>query len=167
MVTESSPSRRRTLVFAAGAAVLTLALTSCGGGSAAPDSAASGSAAAGAGGAAGVESLLDAQRLTVLDQPITYPRKSPAQVTSSIAQLEPGQETGWHKYKVPVYAYVLEGTLTVEYDAGVVKEYPAGTALMQAQDIWQNGTNKADVPVRVLTVFMGAKGAKNSVERSP
>jgi quercetin dioxygenase-like cupin family protein len=66
-----------------------------------------------------------------------------------------------------MYAYILEGTLTVEYDAGVTKEYPAGTALMEAQGVFHNGTNKGDSTVRVLVVNMGAKGVKNSVERAP
>ena len=111
--------------------------------------------------------LLDKQQVTILDQPITYPKKKPAQISSSIVSLEPGQETGFHKHGAPMYAYILEGTLTVEYDAGVTKEYAAGTALMEAQGVFHNGTNKGDTTVRVLVVNMGAKGVKNSVERAP
>lgn len=103
----------------------------------------------------------------MLGQPIAYPKKTPARITSSIVTLEPGQETGWHKHQTPMYAYVLDGTITVEYDAGVVKEYPAGTALMEAQGVWQNGTNKGDSPVHILVVNMGAKGVKNTVNRTP
>lgn len=117
--------------------------------------------------AAGADSdvLLDAQSATVLDQQIAYPKKRPAQVSSSIVELQPGQETGWHKHKVPMYVYVLEGTVTVEYDAGVTKEYPAGTAVLEAVDVWHNGTNKGTDPVRMLVVNMGAKGLRNTVER--
>jgi quercetin dioxygenase-like cupin family protein len=162
-VTTSTPGRWLSIV-GAGLVGLTL-LTACGGGS--TDASGSPSAAASSTAGAKQQSLLDAQQLTVLDQPIKYPVKKPAQVSSSIVQLEPGQETGWHRHKVPMYAYVLEGTITVEYDAGVVKEYPAGTALMEAQGVWHNGTNKGDVPVRILEVNIGAKGVKNTVERSP
>lgn len=169
MVTESSPARRRAAGILASAAAIALVLTACGGGDAEPQGSTSATAGASAAAAAaeGREVLLDAQQLTVLDQPIAYPKKKPAQVTSTIVTLEPGQETGWHKHKVPLYAYVLEGTVTVEYDAGVVKEYAAGTALMEAQDVWHNGTNKGDDAVRILTVYMGAEGARNSVERAP
>jgi quercetin dioxygenase-like cupin family protein len=142
-----------------------LLLAACGGGSDEP--AAAGSAAPPASAAAGGDVLLDAQRLTVLDQPLAYPAKQPAQVSSVVVQLEPGQETGWHKHKVPVYVYVLDGTLTTEYDAGVTKEFAAGTAYLEAEDVWLNSTNKADETVRLLTVYMGAKGAKNLVERAP
>jgi quercetin dioxygenase-like cupin family protein len=162
-VTTSTPGRWPS-VAAAGVAALAL-LTGCGGGSS--DAAGSSSAAPSAAASANRQSLLTKQELTVLDQPLAYPTKKPAQVSSEIVQLEPGQETGWQKHKAPMFAYVLEGTMTVEYDAGVVKEFPAGTAFMDAQNVWHNGTNKGDTPVRVLVVSMGAKGVKNTVDRTP
>ena len=109
--------------------------------------------------------LLDAQRLTILDQPLRYPTKGKAQVSSSILALEPGQETGWIKNPVPTYVYVLEGAVTVEYDGGVVKEFQAGSALIEAVGVWHNGTNTGAETVRMLVVSMGAKGVKNVVER--
>ena len=154
--------RRIGIVVAAGVAAVLL--VGCGGGS---DVSTTNSAASGSAGSAGSQVLLDKQQVTILDQPITYPKKKPAQISSSIVMLEPGQETGWHKHGTPMYAYILEGTLTVEYDAGVTKEYPAGTALIEAQGVFHNGTNKGDSQVRVLVVNMGAKGVKNSVERAP
>ena len=159
----------RSAIVAGVAAVLLAATTlaACGGSSDGTSAtpAATGGSAVGAEVGAGAETLLEAQALTVLDQPIAYPKKKAAQVSSSIVQLEPGQETGWHKHNVPLYAYVLEGAVTVEYDAGVVKVYPAGTALMEAQGVWHNGTNQGDTVVRILTVYLGAKGVKNTVER--
>ena len=145
-----------------------LVLTACGGDEPTPTT--SGSAAAASPSAAAVEGrevLLDAQELTTLDQPIAYPKKGAAEVTSYLLTVEPGQETGWHKHRVPLYVHVLEGTVTVEYDAGVVKEYPAGSTYMEAQGVWHNGTNKGDDAARFLTVYFGAKGAKNTVERTP
>ena len=109
--------------------------------------------------------LLDGQRLTVLDQPLRYPTKGKAQVSSSIIVIEPGQETGWTKNPTPMYVYVLEGALTVEYEGGQVKEYRAGTALLEAIGTWHNSTNAGTEPARILVVSMGAKGVKNTVER--
>lgn len=147
--------------MALGTAGLVL-VAGCSGGPDATDSSASSGPSS-----AGQEVLLDAQRITVLDQQIVYPKKVPAQVTSSIIELQPGQETGWHRHNVPMYAYVMDGTITVEYDAGVTNVYPAGTALMEAQGVFHNGTNKGEGPVRILVVYFGAKGAKNTVERAP
>ena len=150
------------------AVAFALLLTGCGGGSDEPDPAAStaASSAAEQAGLAGREVLLEGQQLTVLDQPVTYPKKQPAQVSSYVVTLEPGQETGWHKHKTPLFVYVLEGTLTVEYDAGVTKEFAAGTAYLEADDVWHNVTNMGSDTVRTLDVSMGAKGAKDTVQRA-
>ena len=166
MVTKSSSSRLRITGLLASGIAAALLLAACSGGSEEPAAVVSGSASAVAV-AEGREVLLEAQQLTTLDQPIAYPKKTPAEVSSYITTLEPGQETGWHRHKVPLFVYVLEGSVSVEYDAGVVKEYPAGSAFMEAEDIWHNGTNTGDDAVRILTVYMGAKGAKNTVERAP
>jgi quercetin dioxygenase-like cupin family protein len=161
-VTSEVCRTRRSLAIAGLVAALAMVAAGCGGSS---SDAASGSPAA-TSSQAGSSQLLDAQQLTVLDQQIAYPKKKPAQVTSSVTSLEPGQETGWRKNNTPMYSYVLDGTLTVEYDAGVTKEYPAGTAFMQAQGVYFNGMNKGDQPTHILVVSIGAKGVKNSVKRS-
>jgi quercetin dioxygenase-like cupin family protein len=166
MVTESSPSRSRITALLA-VAVLSLLLAAWSGDTQEPAAEAASSTASAPVSAEGREVLLDAQELTTLDQPVKYPKKTPAQVSSVMVTLEPGQETGWHKHRVPLYVYVLEGTLSVEYDAGVMKEYSAGTAYLEAQDVWHNGTNTSDETVRALTVYMGAEGAKNTIERAP
>jgi quercetin dioxygenase-like cupin family protein len=166
MVTKSSSSRLRITGLLISVAAAALVLGACGGGSEEPAAPASGSASAAAA-TEGREVLLEAQELTTLDQPISYPKKTPAQVSSYITTLEPGQETGWHRHRVPLFVYVLEGAVSVEYDAGVIKEYPAGSAFMEAEDVWHNGTNAGDDAVRILTVYMGAEGAKNTVERAP
>ena len=108
--------------------------------------------------------LLDKQSSTVLGQPLTYPTALPAQVSSAIITLLPGQQTGPHRHEVPLYGYVLEGTLTVTYDGGVVKTYPAGTALMEAIGTTHNGQNLGTVTVRILVTFIGAQGVANTVK---
>ena len=158
-------SRPRLLTLAVAAATMSLLLAACGSDEPADTGEATSAASAGAV-VGGEEVLLDQQELTVLDQAIAYPKKKPAQISSTIVTVEPGQETGWHRHRVPMYAYVMEGALSVEYDAGVVKDYPTGTAFMEAEDVWHNGSNKGDDPVRILIVYMGAEGKKNAVERS-
>ncbi|MDE0974940.1 MAG: cupin domain-containing protein [Candidatus Nanopelagicales bacterium] len=113
----------------------------------------------------GTQQLMIDQEITVLDQKLVYPKKGRAQVSSMITTLEPGQETGWQLHRVPVYVYVLSGTYTVEYEAGVTKEFPAGSSTMQAIKANYNGINKGEDAVQLLTVFMGSKGKKNTVSR--
>lgn len=136
-----------------GAVAVALLLTACG----ADDAAAPASAPDGV--------LLDAQRLNALDQQITYPKRKPAEITSVVVTLEPGQETGWVRHRVPVVMHVLEGTLSVEFDAGVTKSFTAGTAFVQAQGVDYNASNTSDQVARVLQVFIGAAGVPNTVER--
>lgn len=166
-MSDASTGRFRAAGALVGALSLALVLSGCGGDEPAAVSSASASAASSAAAVEGREVLLEAQALTTLDQPIAYPRKGAAEVTSYVDTLEPGQETGWHRHRVPVLVHVLEGTMTVEYDAGVIKEYAAGTTYMEAQGVWHNVMNKGDDAVRSLTVYFGAKGAKNTVERTP
>ena len=113
----------------------------------------------------GTQQLMIDQEITVLDQKLVYPKKGRAQVSSMITTLEPGQETGWQLHRVPVYVYVLSGTYTVEYEAGVTKEFPAGSSTMQAIKANYNGINKGEDAVQLLTVFIGSKGKKNTVSR--
>lgn len=152
----------RTFATPVAAALCLVALSACSAG--APSAAPSGSAAAVAS-ASPTAMLMDQQTTTVLEQPLSYPKGKAAQVSSTIVELQPGQETGWHKHNVPMYSYVMDGTLTVEYDAGVTKQFPAGTSFMEAMKVFHNGVNKGSSPVRVLVVFMGAEGLTNTVKR--
>jgi quercetin dioxygenase-like cupin family protein len=113
----------------------------------------------------GTQQLMIDQEITVLDQKLVYPKKGVAQVSSAITTLEPGQETGWQLHPVPVFVYVLSGTYTVEYEAGVTKDFPAGSSIMQAVKTNYNGINKGEDTVQLLTVFMGAQGKRNTVMR--
>ena len=111
------------------------------------------------------ESLLKAAEKTILEQAIAYPSGSTAQVSSTILTVPPGVATGWHFHSAPMYAYILEGTLTVTYDVdGVSQEkvYRAGDALIEAVGTHHNGVNNTDLPVRVLVVNMGAAGVPNT-----
>ena len=104
--------------------------------------------------AAGPVTLLDQQRLTVLDQPMSFPKgkKRVPAVNARIITLEPGQETEQLIFKAPTYVYVMEGTYTVDYAAGIVKEFPAGSAYVEGMNTSLIGQNKSDAPVRVMLV---------------
>jgi len=98
---------------------------------------------------------------TVLEQPIRYP-EGQARITSVLLTLEPGQETGMHIHRVPVFGYMVEGELTVDYGEKGVRVYNAGDAVMEAVDWPHNGVNKTNAPVKILAVFMGAEGVSNT-----
>jgi quercetin dioxygenase-like cupin family protein len=93
---------------------------------------------------------------TILGQPITYPTGTPL-ITSAIITLPPGGQTGWHEHSIPLYAYILEGELTVDYGPEGTRVYRAGEAVMEAIDWAHNGTSTGTVPVRILAVYIGAE----------
>tara|TARA_B100000029_G_C16895456_1_gene712029 strand:+ start:66 stop:482 length:417 start_codon:yes stop_codon:yes gene_type:complete len=114
------------------------------------------------------QKLLQAQRLNVLEQQIIYPTQQPAEVTSVISVLQPGEETGWHKHMVPLHAYVMEGTTTMELEINggtQTRTFSKGDAWVGAADVWHNASNKTDQPVAVFVVFMGANGLENTIRR--
>lgn len=108
--------------------------------------------------------LLDKVPTDVLDQLLSYPSASQAQVSSSIITIPVGVETGLHRHDAPMYAYVLEGELTVTYEDGTVNVYTPGTAMIEAVATAHNGKNNGTVPVKVLVVNMGADGVANTVK---
>ena len=99
---------------------------------------------------------------TIVGEPIRYPT-GPAHVTGSIVTLAPGARTVAHKHGVPMFAYILEGEITVDYGAKGKRTYRAGDALMEAMDVTHFGENTGTQPMRLIAVYMGAKGASDVV----
>jgi quercetin dioxygenase-like cupin family protein len=91
---------------------------------------------------------------TIIGQPITYPAGN-AEVTASIITIPPGGETGWHLHAVPLFGYILEGALTVDYGDKGTHTYSTGEGLLEAINWPHNGMNRGTVPVRLLAVYAG------------
>lgn len=99
---------------------------------------------------------------TIIGQNFEYP-EGPARITSAIVTMQPGQETGWHVHEVPLFAYILQGEITVDYGIMGKITYTTGDSLIEAYKTRHNGTVTGDVPVRILAVFAGADGIPNTV----
>jgi len=108
-----------------------------------------------------VVTLLNTEE-TVIGQPITYPTQGKPKVTSVIVTMQPGEETGWHRHDVPMFGYILEGEVTVDYGAKGTRVYRQGDAVMEAVDWPHSGRNTGGIPARILAVFMGAAGVSNT-----
>jgi quercetin dioxygenase-like cupin family protein len=103
---------------------------------------------------------------TVTGEPIKYPPGT-AHITAVELTFKPGQQTGWHIHPVPLFGYILEGELTVDYGAKGKRTYRKGEALMEAMNEAHNGRNTGRRPLKILVVFMGADGVPNSSPASP
>jgi len=99
---------------------------------------------------------------SILGEPLEYPQGTP-QITMAIVTMQPGQVTGLHEHDVPLMAYILDGEITVDYGAAGSKTYRKGDALVEAFRSPHSGTNTGDDIVRILAVFAGAEGVKNTV----
>jgi quercetin dioxygenase-like cupin family protein len=104
---------------------------------------------------------------TVTGEPIRYPTGAPAQLTALEITLQPGQQTGWHTHPVPLFGYILEGELTVDYGAKGQRTYRKGDGLAEAMNEAHNGRNLGQSPVTILAVFAGMEGLPASVSASP
>jgi quercetin dioxygenase-like cupin family protein len=100
---------------------------------------------------------------TILGESIRYPRTGRAHVTAAIVTLAPGARTITHKHGVPLFAYILDGELTVDYGRHGTRTYRQGQSFMEAMAVDHFGVNNGSQPVRLLAVYMGAKHAKDVI----
>jgi quercetin dioxygenase-like cupin family protein len=114
----------------------------------------------------GVRAILSTGK-TVTDEPIVYPTGAPAKITAVEITLEPGQQTGWHQHPVPLFGYILEGELTVDYGPLGKRTYRKGEGLAEAMNEAHNGRNTGTGPVKILAVFIGAEGVPDTTRASP
>ncbi|MBB5048165.1 quercetin dioxygenase-like cupin family protein [Rhodopseudomonas rhenobacensis] len=97
---------------------------------------------------------------TILGQKIRYPAGDP-HVDAAIVSLAPGQRAILHKHDVPLFAYILEGELTVDYGGYGKRVYRQGDSLVEAMDVAHFSVNTGTTPMRLLGVYIGAVGVKD------
>lgn len=105
--------------------------------------------------------ILDTDK-TFTGQPIRFPQGD-NQLTAVIAEVEPGGQVGRHMHPVPLFVYILEGTLTIEMKGHGTHAFSAGQGLAEVVHMWHNGRNLGDKPVRFLIVFAGQKGTPSII----
>lgn len=106
--------------------------------------------------------VLLATSTTVIGQPIIYPAGQ-AKVTAAVVTMEPGQTTGWHRHDAPLFAYMLQGEITVDYGPDGFRVYHAGDAFVEALGSAHDGRNTGGDLARILAVSIGADGVANTV----
>jgi quercetin dioxygenase-like cupin family protein len=99
---------------------------------------------------------------TAAGQPIRFPQGD-NQMTGFIIELAPGGQVGRHVHPVPLFSYILEGTLTVEVEGHGTRTFRAGEGFVDVVNLWHNGRNLGDRPVRFLVVFAGQKGTPTAI----
>ncbi|MBC7950441.1 MAG: cupin domain-containing protein [Rhodospirillaceae bacterium] len=87
--------------------------------------------------------------------PLVYPTGTP-EITSRVTTFPPGAETPLHRHPQPLYAYILEGELTLMAEGEPVRKFKAGDGFMESTK-WHMGRNDGDIPVKLLSVYAGAE----------
>ena len=100
---------------------------------------------------------------TIVGEDIVYPTTGKAVVTSAIVVMAPGERTILHRHGVPLFAYMLEGELTVDYGTHGTRVYKQGDSFMEAMNVSHAGRNTGTGTVRILAVYIGAEGSKDVV----
>jgi len=91
---------------------------------------------------------------TVLGQPYSFPAGTPLIQTFKIT-IEPGMKTGPHKHAIPLLAYVISGTLGVDYGSRGKRSFSAGEAYVEAIDWCHVGSAVCDKEVQIIGIYLG------------
>jgi quercetin dioxygenase-like cupin family protein len=105
--------------------------------------------------------VLVSSTTSIIGEPLSYPEGS-AKITGAVITMQLGDTTGWHKHNVPLFAYMLEGEITVDYGDHGTRTYQTGDSFIEAFQSPHNGRVTGDGIARVLAVFAGAEGVANS-----
>lgn len=95
---------------------------------------------------------------TSLGQKIDFPNVQNDEVTILKITLQSGKTTGWHEHDFPVFAYVLKGTLTVEFENGETRKFAENTSFAEVIDMVHRGINRENTDLVLLAFYLGEKG---------
>ena len=90
---------------------------------------------------------------TVVGETIDFPRDGDS-VRALVVTMGPGEKTGWHRHGAPLFAYILDGELTVTYQGIGNRVYRSGDALLEAMSVLHRGHNTGTKDVQILAVFL-------------
>lgn len=92
---------------------------------------------------------------TVLEQQFDYPKGAPI-LTAKIIDVPVGAKTNTHTHDYPLFVYILDGEITVDYGEGS-KTFTKGETFVEAIDYFHFGINNGDKPTKILAVELGEK----------
>jgi quercetin dioxygenase-like cupin family protein len=77
----------------------------------------------------------------------------------------PGETTGWHKHDIPVFSYIIKGTLTVKTEDGKVMQYKENSCFSESYNIYHKGTNKENKDLVVMAIYLGGDARELSIKK--
>ncbi len=107
-----------------------------------------------------VETLIETSE-TVLGQELVYPGGR-ARITAALVTVPPGAVLPPHLHPVPLFGYVLQGELIVDYGSRGKRVYRKGEALAEAIAWPHQGRNGGRGLAQILVVYAGAEGVPDT-----
>ena len=98
----------------------------------------------------------------VVGRALTYPKGKPVMKAYKIT-IPKGKATIVHLHQVSIFAYVLSGTLEVDYGSKGKKIFKAGDGFLEAVNWCPKGTALGNEPVVLVGLYSGAPELKNTV----
>jgi quercetin dioxygenase-like cupin family protein len=95
------------------------------------------------------------KRTVLLKQDTTVAGREAVMV---MVELPPGSTEGRHTHFAEVYAFVLEGTPTLDVEGQQTRVLKAGDVFTIAPGLVHEGSNKTSAPVKLSVVFFAEKG---------
>lgn len=108
---------------------------------------------------------IEKRSTTVLGQSYQFPEGVPALYAYNIV-IKPGQKTNWHKHAVPLYAYILSGSLTVDYGSKGSRVFEKGMSYIEAIDWCHQGYVSGNEEAVIFGIYM-AQVDPNEVKPIP
>jgi len=115
------------------------------------------------GGVTAVELPMASPSTDVLGRPLAYPAGTPV-VKAYRITVPPGAATSVHLHEVPLFAYILSGTLEVDYGTKGKRTYKAGDGFMEAVAWCHRGRAVGDRPAVLVAAYLGNGTLKNAVD---
>ncbi|HWR00482.1 MAG TPA: cupin domain-containing protein [Chlorobaculum sp.] len=100
-------------------------------------------------------------------QPLSYNNTVNPEVTALVVHIPPGGSTGWHKHPIPVYAYMLDGELTISMKDGASYLFRKGEVILEVINTLHNGVNKGNKEAILMVFYSGTAGQPNVIKEEP
>ena len=92
---------------------------------------------------------------TVLNQPIQYPPSQNIILETKMIEISPGVTPALHYHPGPLYVYVINGELQVDYGSKGIKLFKEGASFVEAINVCHAVSVVSKTPVQLFTVFIG------------
>ncbi len=97
-------------------------------------------------------------------QRLAYAKTETPEVTAALVEIPPGGDTGWHSHPIPVYAYVLSGSITVALEGGGQYDFKEGEVILEVINTPHIGRNTGKAPLKLMVFYTGAEGGQNTIK---